>query len=66
MMAKKKPDVCRLLRATTHARDPAAASKVLEKSGAKVEAVSHHEQRNQQTGSAKHHNLRQNFELWRV
>ena len=34
--------------------------KQLEKPGAKVEAVSHHEQRNPQTGSDKHCKLLQN------
>jgi hypothetical protein len=55
---------CRLLRATTYARDPAFTQKALEKPGAKVEAISHHEQQNQQTGSAKYRKLLQNFELW--
>ena len=38
-------------------------SKALEKTAAKVEAISHHEKRNQQTGSAKHRKLLYNFEL---
>jgi hypothetical protein len=54
----------RLLRATTYARDPAFTQKALEKPGAKVGAISHHEQRNQQTGSAKYRKLLQNCELW--